>query len=163
MFEKLEEEERLKKEARKKLVWMSGCIITAVVIVAALVYVIWRPRPKTQLPAQTPAAARHIPPPDPVHDLKIVHAIMGKDPSGIRVLWSVQLRNKSTVYTYSDIQYDATFIGPTGTTMAVNRDTIRDTIGPGEDKKIPPFMDGIYNAAASTYQFVITGAKATTE
>jgi len=163
MFEELEEEEREKKEARKKQIRMSAIIIGAVVIVGALGYVIWRPRPKMQASAQAPAATRQTPSADPVHDLKLVRAIMGKDTSGIRVMWSVQLRNRSTVYTYSDIQYDATFTGADGKTLAENQDTIKDTIGPGEEKKLTPFVDGIYNAGAATYQFVITGAKATVQ
>jgi hypothetical protein len=46
--------------------------------------------------------------------------------------------------------------------MAANRDTIKNnSFAPGEEKKLSPFIDGIYNANASTYQFVIIGATAT--
>ena len=163
MFEELEAEEREKQASRKKRIWMSAYIIAAVVVVVALVYVILGPRAKTAVRVQSPAPAAKKAPPDPVHDLKVVHAVMGKDVSGVRVIWSVQLRNKSAVYTYSDIQYEASFIGLDGRILGVSRDTIRDSIGPGEEKRVPQFIDGLYDAHASTYLFVLTGAKATTQ
>lgn len=157
MFEPPEDKE----ESRGKQVWIIAAVIVALVVVVTLVYVVSRPRPKTPVRAQSPASARQTTPPDPVHDLQVVRAVMGKDVSGVRVMWSVQLRNKSAVYTYTDIQYEASLIGPTGRVLSVNRDTIKDTIGPREEKKVPPFIDGIYDAGASTFQFVLTGAKAT--
>lgn len=160
MFEELEKEEREKKESRKKRIWISALIIAALVVVGTLVYVVSRPRAKAPLSVQSPTPAGEVAPPDAPHDLQIVRAVMGKDVTGVRVMWSVQLRNKSTVYAYSDIQYEAHFIGPDGRTLAVNRDTIKDSIEPGEEKKIPTFMDGLYNSGASTYQFRLTGANA---
>jgi len=157
MFEELEEEERGKKEERNKLLRMTAYLVGAILVVGAIVYIASRGHSKTSQPVQSLAAARQTAP-NPVNDLKIVRAIMGKDPSGIRVMWSVRLRNKSAVYTYSDIRYEARFIGPGGRTMAANRDTIKTSIAPGEDKEIPPFIDGIYDASSSTYQFVLLGA-----
>jgi len=163
MFEELEEEEREKKESRKKRMEISALILAGLVVIGMLVYVVSRIRAKTPLRVQAPTPAAQAVPPDPVRDLQVARAVMGKDVSGTRVLWSVQLRNKSAVYTYSDIQYEATFFRVNGSILAVNRDTIKDSIGPGEDKKMPPFMDGIFDAAASTFQFVLTGAKSTVQ
>jgi len=162
MFEELEAEEREKQASRKKRIWISAYIIAAVVVVLALVYAISRARAKTPVRVQSPAPAAKTAPPDPLHDLKVVHAAMGKDVSGVRVMWSVQLRNKSTVYTYTDIEYEASFIGIDGRILGVNRDTIKDSIGPGEEKRLRQFIDGFYDARASTFQFVLTGAKVTT-
>jgi hypothetical protein len=163
MFEELEEEEREKKESRKKRIWISAVIIAALVVIGTLVYVVSRTRAKTPLRVQSPTSTAQAVPPDPVRDLQVARAVMGKDVTGTRVLWSVQLRNKSAVYTYSDIQYEATFFRVDGSILAVNRDTINDSIGPGEEKRIPPFMDGIFDAGASTFQFVLTGAKGTVQ
>jgi hypothetical protein len=160
MFENLEEEEREQREERKKLLRMTAYIVSALVVVGVIVYIASRGHSKTSAPVQAVAAARQTAP-DPVNDLKIIKATMGKDPTGIRVMWSVQLRNKSAVFTYSDIQYEARFIGPDGSTIAASRDTINTSLEPGEEKKFPPFLGGIYNANASTYQFVIIGATAT--
>jgi hypothetical protein len=160
MFEELEEEKE-KKQSRKKRLWIGACIIAALVVVVALVYVISGPRAKTPVRVQPPAPAGQTVAADALRDLQLVRAVMGKDPSGLRVLWSVQLRNKSAVYTYSDIQYEASYISVDGRLVGVNRDTIKDSIGPGEEKRIPSFMDGVYDARASTFQFVLQGAKGT--
>jgi hypothetical protein len=163
MFEELEKEEGEEKESRKKLLWMSALVVAALVVVGILVYVIARPRTRTPVSVQSAAPAGQAAPADPVKDLQIVRALMGKDVTGVRVLWSIQLRNKSSVYTYSDIQYEASFISPDGRTLGTNRDTIKDSIGPGEEKKFPPFVDGLYDANSSTFQFRLTGAKATVQ
>ncbi len=157
MFEELEKEEKGEKEERNKLLLMMAYIVGGLIIVGVLAYFLTRGSSKTTQPVQSVAAARQTAP-DPVKDLKIVRAVMGKDPTGIRVMWSVQLRNKSAVYTYSDIQYEARFLGPDGGTRSASRDTIKTSIAPGEEKKFPPFLDGVYDANASTYQFVIVGA-----
>jgi len=158
MFEELEEEERGKKEETKKLLRLTAIIVGALVIVGAVVYVTTRVRSKAAPPVHPAVAARQSSP-DPIHDLRIVHALMGKDPSGIRVRWAVELQNKSAVYTYSDIEYEARFTGPDGKVRAATRDTIKDSIAPGEQKEIPEFIDGIYDSNASTYEFVLVSAK----
>jgi len=162
MFEELEQEEREEKEERKKLLRMTAYILSALVVVGGIVYLVSRGHAKPTSPVQSITAARQTTP-DPVKDLKVVRAIMGKDSTGIRVMWSVELQNKSAVYTYSDIQYEARFIGPDGRVMAVNRDNIKSSFAPGEQKTIPTFLDGIYNKNASTYQFVLVGATSTTQ
>jgi hypothetical protein len=162
MFEELQEEERQQKAETKKLTWITVIIVSVLVVVGAVVYLTSRPKSKAPQAAKTVAVKPHAPP-DPVNDLKIVRAIMGKDPTGVRVMWSVQLQNKSDVYTYSNIEYEARFIGPDGKTRTANRDIIKDSIGPGEEKKIPEFLDGIYDARSSTYQFVLLGATSTAQ
>ena len=162
MFEGLEEEQRKDKEEGKKLAWITAIIVGALIVVGVVVYFTSARPKKVPGPTQTGATTAQTAP-DPVKDLKIVRAVMGKDPSGVRVMWSVQLQNKSAVYTYSDIQYEARFIGPDGKTRTANRDVIKESIAPGEEKKIPEFLDGIYDANSSTYQFVLLGAKATAQ
>jgi hypothetical protein len=163
MFEELEEEEKEKKESGKKRMEISAIIIVALVVIGTLAYVGLRPRTGTseRMPAAAPSAQATSP--DALRDLQVVRAVMGKDVTGTRVLWSVQLRNKSDVYTYSNIQYEATFHRVDGSVLAVNRDTMEGSIGPSEEKRMPEFMDGIYDAAASTYQFVLKGANATAQ
>ena len=161
MFEELEHEEQEQKEETRKLTWITAIIVGVLVVVGGIVYFTSRPKAKAPQAATTVAAKPHAAP-DPVNDLKIVRAIMGKDPTGVRVMWSVQLQNKSDTYTYSNIQYEARFIGPDGKTRTANRDTIKGSIAPGEEKKIPEFLDGIYDANAATYQFVLLGAESTT-
>ena len=116
MFEELEQEERGEKEERNKLLRMTAYIVGVLAIVGVIVYIGSRGHAKTSRAVQTLSAATQTAP-DPVKDLKIINATMRKDPSGIRVMWLVQLRNKSAVYTYSDVQYEASFIGPDGRTI----------------------------------------------
>jgi hypothetical protein len=160
MFEELQKEEQEEKEERNKTVKITAIIVGILVVVALVVYLGSRGHANTAQSAQPApaAAAAGKTPADAVKDLQIVRAVMGKDPTGIRVMWSVQLKNKSSVYTYSDIQYEARFIGVDGGTLSASRDVIKSSIGPGEEKKFPNFMGGVYDANASTYQFVIVSA-----
>jgi hypothetical protein len=162
MFEELEEEERGEKEETKKLFRITTIIVGVLAILAAALYVTSRGRYKAAAPAHPAVAARQSSP-DPIHDLKVVRAQMRKDVTGIRVMWAVELQNKSAVYTYSDIQYEARFIGFDGKLRATTRDTIKDSIAPGEQKNIPEFIDGFYDSNAQTYQFVLVSAKSTAQ
>lgn len=165
MFEEFEkEEEKEEKESRLRLIRDSVLVIVALVVVVGLAYFIWRPRAKPNV-SNLPSARTAAPagPPDVTRDLEIVRAIMGKDPSGIRVMWSVKIRNKSAVYTYSNLKYQATFVGPDGRTLAVTEDTIKDQVEPGGEKTIPSFIDGLYNSNASTYNFRLVSADARAE
>jgi hypothetical protein len=74
---------------------------------------------------------------------------------------ALMLRNRSTVYAYSDMQYEVSYIGADGKSLAVNRGTIKDSIEPGEEKNVPEFMNGLYAIGTARYQFVLTDAKAT--
>jgi hypothetical protein len=157
MFEELEEEERGEKEERSKLLRVTAYVVGAILVVGAIVYIASRGHSKTSQPVRSLAAARQTAP-DPVMDLHLIHANMGKDPWGTRVMWSVQVRNVSKVYTYRDIQYVAYFLDKDGVRLGEEHNTINDSIGPGEEKEFPEFSGGNYDARGSTYQFLIAGA-----
>jgi hypothetical protein len=159
MFEQLEEEEKEEKQERKKIVQMTTYIVAALVVVIVIVYLVVGRQAKAPQPVKSPAAAsKPKPAPDPVNDLHLIHAKMGKDPWGVRVRWSVQVRNISKVYTYRDIRYDAYFLDKDGVRLGEEHNVIKDSIGPGEEKQFPEFLGGNYEARGSTYQFVIAGA-----
>jgi hypothetical protein len=160
MFEELEADKEMK-QSRKKRIWLGACIIAALVVVGALVYVMSGPRAKTPVQVKPAAPTAPTVAPDALRDLKLIRAVMGKDVSGLRVLWSLQLRNRSTVYTYTDIEYEASYITVDNKLLSVVRDTIKQSIGPGEEKTLDPVVDGVYDARASTFQFLIKGAKGT--
>lgn len=165
MFEELEKEQKGDQEERSRMLRITAILVVAILVIGAIVYVATKGHTKPAQPVQPvqSAAGPKQTTPDAVKDLKIISAVMGKDPTGIRVMWSVQIRNKSAVYTYSDIQYEARFVKPDGTVTAASRDTINITFAPGEEKKIPPFMDGLYDARAAAFQFVLLGAKSSTQ
>jgi hypothetical protein len=161
MFEELQEEEKELNEMRKKQIWISAVIILALAVVGLIAYRVFKPLPdKTNLSAQSSAPVVKEASPDPVRDLQVVRAVMGKDVTGVRVVWSVRLRNKSAAYTYSNVQYEARFVRPDGSVLAASRGTIPCNLKPGDEQKIPDFLDGIYDQSAATYNFVLIGAKA---
>jgi hypothetical protein len=157
MFEELEKEQKEEKQERTKIIWITAIVVAILAVVAAGIYFTSRPQAKAPQAVKAPVAAPKTPP-DAVRDLQIVRAVMGRDPTGLRVMWSVRLRNRSAVYTYSDIQYQAYFLARDGRRVGENKDTIKDSIPPGEEKAFPEFLGGLYDASASTYQFVILGA-----
>ena len=164
MFEEFEkEEEREERESRIRLIRDSAIVIAALAVLGGLAYYIWRPSAKPAPNPQSTAQAVPAEPPNATRDLEIVKAVMGKDVTGIRVMWSVRIRNKSTRYTYSNIKYEASFIGPDGRTLSAATDTIHDSVEPGGLKTIPQFVDGIYNSNASTYNFKLVGAEASVQ
>src|SRR5690348_7640867 len=48
---------------------------------------------------------------EPVKDLHIVSATMDKDYTGNLAVWSVDIKNTSSVYTYSNIGYQTNYFG----------------------------------------------------
>ena len=160
MFEELEQEERDEKESRNRLLRDSAIIIGALLVIGAIAYVIWRPAPVASTKASVPTPAAKVGPPDATRDLKLDRVVMGKDPTGVRVMWSVTIHNKSTAYTYSNFKYAVEFMGPDGKVMYNSADTIPGSVGPSEDVTLPDFMGGMYNANASSYHFHLVGAEA---
>ena len=105
--------------------------------------------------ASAPAAAKGNA--DPVHDLKIQRATMNKDRNGTMAVWLVTIENKSSVYNYSKIAYETTYVGPDNNAILINKGTIPGTIGPGEQNSAE-INDVLYPAGTSWYKIRITGA-----
>ena len=160
MFEELEQEEREEKESRNRLLRDSAIVIGVLVVVGAIAYMVWRPAAVAPTRASVPAPAANVGPPDATRDLKLGRVVMGKDPSGVRVMWSVTIQNTSTAYTYSNFKYAVEFMGPDGKLMYNGADTIPGRVGPGENVTLPDFVGEMYNSNASTYHFHLEGAEA---
>ena len=105
--------------------------------------------------ASAPAAAKGNA--DPVHDLKIQRATMNKDRNGTMAVWLVAIENKSSVYSYSKIAYETTYVGADNNAILINKGTIPATIGPGEQKN-SEINDALYPAGTAWYRVRITGA-----
>jgi hypothetical protein len=159
MFEELEQEEKEEKESRNRLLRDSAIVIGVLVVIGAIAYMVWRPAAVAPTKVSAPAPVAEVGPPDATRDLKLDRVVMGKDPTGVRVMWSVTIHNTSTVYTYSNFKYAVEFIGPDGKLMYNNADTIPGSVGPGDEATLPDFMGGMYNANASTYHFHLVGAE----
>jgi len=110
-------------------------------------------------PVVAAQAAQPTGPADPVRDLKVQRATMGKDRTGTTAVWVVSIENKSASYTYSNIQYETTYVGANNTAILINKGTIAATIEPGGQKN-SEIDDALYPAGTAWYKIRITGAKA---
>jgi hypothetical protein len=151
-----------KKESSGSKFWIAALLVVALAVVGVVLYKISTPAAKGPAPASVGTAVKPSGPPDAVHDLKILRAVMGKDQTGVTAVWSVELENRSKSYTYSDIQYETTYIGANNATLLVNQGTIPVTLVPG-DVKDSDIRDALYPAGTAVYNFRITGAKSTVQ
>jgi hypothetical protein len=93
---------------------------------------------------------------DAIKDLRVVSRKMDKDYSGAAG-WSVELRNLSQVYSYSNIQYETTYVAADSTLLATNHGTIPSlTLDPGESQTAQ-FREALPGGTA-LYTLKITGA-----
>jgi hypothetical protein len=107
-------------------------------------------------------AAQPTGPADPVRDLKVQHATMGKDRTGTTAVWAVNIENKSASYTYSNIEYETTYVGTNNTAILINKGTINASIEPGGQRN-SEINDALYPAGTAWYKIRITGAKASVQ
>jgi hypothetical protein len=143
-----------KQEAKLKYERVGISILVLLVIAGAVFYFM----PKQSAKQSAPVAAAPSAPADPVHDLKIVRVTMNKDPMGTTAVWLVTLQNKSASYTYSNIKYETSYIGPNDKPLAVNQGSMADTFGPGDEHN-SQIRDILYPNGTAWYKFKIVDAK----
>lgn len=114
------------------------------------------------VPAAAAQAAQPTGPADPVHDLKVQRVTMGKDRTGTTAVWALTIENKSASYTYSNIEYETTYVGANNTAILINKGTINASIEPGGQKN-SEVADAMYPAGTAWYKIRITGAKASVQ
>lgn len=132
-----------------------GISVLVLLLIAGAVFYFM---PKQNAKQAAPVAAAPTAPADPVHDLKIVRVTMNKDPMGTTAVWLVTLQNKSAAYTYSNIKYEASYIGPNDKPIAVNQGSMTDTFGPGDEHN-SQVRDILYPNGTAWYKFKIVDAK----
>lgn len=96
---------------------------------------------------------------DPVKDLHIVSAKMEKDYTGNLAVWSVDIRNQSQVYTYSNIGYQTNYFGGDNSLLIQNKGNISLSLAPG-DEQSTQFRDVLYPDNTAWYRFTVVGADA---
>jgi hypothetical protein len=143
-----------KQESKLKYERIGISILVLLVIAGAVFYFM----PKQSAKQSAPTAATPSTPADPVHDLKIVRVTMNKDPMGATAVWLVTLQNKSAAYTYSNIKYETSYIGPNDTPLAVNQGSMSDTFAPGDEHN-SQVRDILYPNGTAWYKFKIVDAK----
>ena len=144
-----------KQEAKLGYERIGISVLVLLVIAGAVFYFLVKQSAKQQ-PA--PVAAVPAAPADPIHDLKIVRVTMNKDPMGTTAVWLVTLQNKSGAYTYSNIHYETSYIGPNDKPILVNQGSIPDSFGPGEEHN-SQIRDTLYPNGTAWYKFKIVDAK----
>lgn len=133
-------------------------VIVAAVAVGGVLYTMSKGGSKPAAPVTAAAAAPSVAgKADAVHDLKILSARMEKDRAGTTAVWLVDVDNKSKAYTYSNIQYETTYVGPDNAALLVNKGTIPFNLAPGEERNAQ-IRDVLYPAGTSWYKFRIIGA-----
>jgi hypothetical protein len=136
-----------------------GILVVVALIVGGVLFYMGR---KDSAPNATPAAAASAAPAqtnaDAVKDLRIVSRKMDKDYSGAAV-WTVELRNLSQVYSYSNIQYETTYVAADSTLLATNHGSIPSlTLDAGESQS-GQFREALPSGTA-LYTLKITAATA---
>ncbi len=156
MFEPVQDQ----KQTSTNWFWIGIALVVALAVAGIFFYKMSSRTAKGPAPAATPAAAPAKGNADPVHDLKILSVKMDKDRTGVTAVWSVTIENRSTVYAYSDIRYETSYMGADNKPIVVNQGAISTTIGPREQKN-PEFRDALYPTGTAWYNFRITGATPT--
>jgi hypothetical protein len=137
-----------------------GILVVVALIAGGLVFYLGR---KDGAKNAAPAAAAATAAPaqsnaDAVKDLRIVSRKMDKDYSGA-AMWTVELRNLSQVYSYSNIQYETTYVSASSTLLAKNQGAIPSlTLDPGESQSAQ-FREALPSGTA-LYTVKITSATA---
>jgi hypothetical protein len=96
---------------------------------------------------------------DPVKDLHIVSYKMEKDYTGNLAVWSVDIRNQSQVYTYSNISYQTNYFGGDNSALVQNKGNVSLSLAPG-DEQSTQFRDVLYPDKTAWYRFTVVGADA---
>ena len=157
MFESVQEE----KDTGRNKFGIALAVVAGVAVAGILAYTMATRPAAAPMSAAAPAAAAAKVDADPVHDLKIFRATMDKDRLGTTAVWSLSIENRSKVYTYTDIQYETSYIGADSKPLLVNQGKLPMTLGPG-DQKDYELRDTLYPAGTSWYKFLITGATPST-
>jgi hypothetical protein len=136
-------------------------VVVAAAAVGGVLYTMSKSGSKSAAPATTAAVApAEAGKADAVHDLKILSARMEKDRTGTTAVWLVDISNKSKAYTYSNIQYETTYVGPDNSALLVNKGTVPFNLAPGEEQNAQ-IRDVLYPAGTAWYKFRVIDAKPT--
>jgi len=147
------------KPSASKGLWVGIAVVVIVVGLGAYFFITSRGNANKQATTTAVAAAPAPPKGDanPVRDLKIQRAAMNKDRTGTTAVWFVTIENKSPSYSYSNIQYETTYVGANNIAILINKGTIAETIHPGEQKN-SEINDALYPAGTAWFRFRVTSA-----
>jgi uncharacterized protein (UPF0333 family) len=156
MFEASEE---AKTSGASKGLWIVFAVVVLAIAVGGYLFI---SKAKASKPSPVLAAATPTGPADPLRDLKVQRATMSKDRTGTTAVWLVSIENRSASYTYSNIQYETTYVGSNNVAVLINKGTIPVSIEPGGQQN-SEINDALYPAGTAWYKIRITGANASAQ
>jgi hypothetical protein len=140
--------------------WIALSIVVVLAVVGAMAYMNRETSVKSAAPMAAATSAPTQANADAVHDLRIVSAKMDKDFTGTTAVWSVDIKNQSSTFTYSDVEYETTYAGADNSVLLQNHGKIPVTLGPGEEETTQ-VRDALYPSGTAWYKFRATSATAT--
>jgi uncharacterized protein (UPF0333 family) len=153
-----EDSEEVEKSTAPKGMWVGLAVLAVILIAGAYLFFHSKGgRGKLASAQQSAAVQAQIKDADAVRDLKVQRATMNKDRTGTTAVWLVSIENRSASYTYSNIQYETTYVGANNDAILINKGTIPATIEPGGQKS-SEINDALYPAGTAWYKIRITGA-----
>jgi len=158
-----EDSEEVEKSTAPKGMWVGLAVLAIILITGA--YFFFRSKGglgKTASAQSSAVVQSQIKDANAVRDLKVQRATMSKDRTGTTAVWLVSIENKSASYTYSNIQYETTYVGANNDAILVNKGTIAASIEPGGQKS-SEINDALYPAGTAWYKIRITGATASVQ
>jgi hypothetical protein len=149
-----------KQSSSSNSLWIG--LVLALVAVAAIVYFVVAAKGPASPTANSALASAPIGKADPVRDLKIRRAAMDKDSSGTIAIWSIAMQNRSPSYSYSNIEYETSYLNAEGRVIATNKGTLSLTLGPDEERNTQ-VRDLTYPSGTATYKIRVTSATSQAE
>lgn len=134
-----------KKEGGSKFVWIALVVIALVAVVGGAFYL-------RQQPEETRAAALDLSQAEPLNDLSVDRVTMDPDPTGTRAVWTVVILNSSP-YTYTNIQYETTYLDGGDRVIATNKGTLPGQLDPHQQRTISDLQDILYPTGTVSYRF----------
>jgi uncharacterized protein (UPF0333 family) len=153
------EESKEIKESSLNRLFMGIVVLVLVAAVGGYFYMQSRSSARKEAAAAAAGPKTSLKDADAVRDLKMQRTTMNKDRNGAMTVWAVSVENKSNSFSYSKITYETTYVGADNRVLMVNKGTIPDTVGPGEQTTLQA-NDPLYPPETATYRFKITGATA---
>jgi hypothetical protein len=157
MFEPRQE----KQTSSSNSLWIG--LVVAVIAIAAIVFFVMAGKGPGS-PAANTAAAPAAPAvkADPIRDLKVQRAAMDKDSSGTIAIWAIAIENRSPAYSYSNIEYETSYLNADGKLIASNKGKLALTLGPQEEKNTQ-LRDLTYPNGTAAYKIRVTSATSQAE
>ena len=153
-----EDSEEVEKSTAPKGMWVGLAVLAVILIAGAYFFFHTKGGLGKTASAQADATVQaQVKDADPVRDLKVQRATMNRDRTGTTAVWFVSIENKSASYSYSNIQYETTYVGADNNSILINKGTIAGTISPGGQKS-SEINDALYPAGTAWYKIRITGA-----